>query len=511
MRRRSVEHADPRLGNNVFHDFSQVPGCVVNHELAIRARPHLQHLVDVVQLLARPQLIRRVAHQVKVLQHEVAHGDLFFLAEVNQVATQSVARGAKFVFHDQGAAVDAITLVRRVQLPQHVHGRLDQRCDRDGLIQTHGNVANPNFQGVEKWMRANVPPYFLAVVDTVCLDQQIEEGLILRPVCKNIGNVGAWEALEHLAAVRLEPGFHAHPERRIREQGQDVRQKIPQRIHDVDGGVAVLNADMHVQPKHQVGAGDELHVLDHLAIALVGINLLRLPIGKRMRACSAEQQAVCVGQRYHFASQFEDVGPRFLNVLADMGPNFDNRLVHFCFGARVGGQDRLGKNLRLDVRPEVKRLRVDRLVFLFDSDAKARPLHLYYPLVALFGAFTALLAFGIASALTSVVPPPRKALQRYSDTLPVCSLALWTANSATASTIQWKFSSPTELMSASGAGFMKSMAYGIPSSQANSTVLRSYPRARHSVRASRSTRSSSLGSTAGGFFTYRSWNGAEGS
>ena len=36
-----VEHSDPRLRHNVFHDFLQVPGLVVNLELAIRAAAHL--------------------------------------------------------------------------------------------------------------------------------------------------------------------------------------------------------------------------------------------------------------------------------------------------------------------------------------------------------------------------------------------------------------------------------------------------------------------------------------
>jgi hypothetical protein len=46
-------------------------------------------------------------------------------------------------------------------------------------------------------------------------------------------------------------------------------------------------------------------------------------------------------------------------------------------------------------------------------------------------------------------------------------------NAATVSTIQSKFACPTECGSASGAGFMKSIAYGTPSSTANSTVFRS--------------------------------------
>src|SRR5450755_496881 len=50
---------------------------------------------------------------------------------------------------------------------------------------------------------------------------------------------------------------------------------------------------MPIQAENQVGTGHQLHVFDHLAVALVGIDLLRLPIGKGMRAGSAQQQAIC--------------------------------------------------------------------------------------------------------------------------------------------------------------------------------------------------------------------------
>ena len=132
---------------------------------------------------------------------------------------------------------------------------------------------------------------------------------------------------------------------------------------------------------------------------------------------------------------------------------------------------RLRKDLHLDVRAEIAGLRIDGLVFLFDSDAEAGPLHCDYPLVALLGTLTVFAATSGRAAGATGRRGKRSSDTR--ETLPVCSLALRMASSATASTIQWKLSSPTELMSASGAGFMKSMAYGMPSSQANSTVLRS--------------------------------------
>src|SRR5437588_3403471 len=82
--------------------------------------------------------------------------------------------------------------------------------------------------------------------------------------------------------------------------------------------------------------------------------------------------------------------------------------------------------------------------------------------------------------------------------------AFLTAISATAFTTHSKFSRPTEFTSASGAGFMKSMAYGTPASTANSTVFQSYPRDLHKISESFSIRPFRA-ECGGGFpFTYRS-------
>ena len=63
-------------------------------------------------------------------------------------------------------------------------------------------------------MRADVPPYFLAVVDAAGLDQQIHVALEIGVRIEVVGNVGAWELFEDLGAIRLEPGVVTHPERR---------------------------------------------------------------------------------------------------------------------------------------------------------------------------------------------------------------------------------------------------------------------------------------------------------
>src|SRR6266576_4323390 len=115
----------------------------------------------------------------------------------------------------------------------------------------------------------------------------------------------------------------------------------------------------------------------------------------------------------------------------------------------------------------------------------------------LFGSSTAYALDFFCAADFGEASPAKNPAHRNSFTGLSQLSAILTAISATASTIQSKFSWPTEVISASGAGFRKSIAYGTPFSTANSTVLRSYPSVRHNVRASFTTRSTSLGSVGG--------------
>src|SRR5215469_15044520 len=112
--------------------------------------------MDVVDLVARTKLVDYVVDHMQILAHQLLLGDLFLFAEVNQLSIEPIARGTKLVLADQCTSVNAITLVRRVELPQHRRGRLDQRCDGKRLVQSHWNVAHPHFQRLEEWMWPNV-------------------------------------------------------------------------------------------------------------------------------------------------------------------------------------------------------------------------------------------------------------------------------------------------------------------------------------------------------------------
>ena len=54
-------------------------------------------------------------------------------------------------------------------------------------------------------------------------------------------------------------------------------------IHHVDRGLAIFDADVHVQAEDQIGAGHQLQVLHDVFVALVGMNFLSAPVREGMR------------------------------------------------------------------------------------------------------------------------------------------------------------------------------------------------------------------------------------
>ena len=213
---------------------------------------------------------------------------------------------------------------------------LAQRGDGDGLFQAHRHVADAELERREMRMRADVPPDLLRVVDAVGADQQVDIVFEFATSCDKVGNVGARELVEDFAAVRLQAGVHAQPERRVGGERQDVRQEVARAVHDLDGRLAVLDADVHVQSENQVGARDHLQVFHDDAVALVGIDLLLVPLRERMRAAGGECAARSARARPMIWRRMSRISSlRLLDVLADAGADLDDRLVHLGLDALV--------------------------------------------------------------------------------------------------------------------------------------------------------------------------------
>ena len=102
-----------------------------------------------------------------------------------------------------------ILLVEAIEIGR---GGLDERGDGDGLRSAQGNVAGADLDGVEVWVRADVPPDFFCVVDAVGFDQKIDVVLKFGVAGKGIGDAGAWEVFKDFGAIAFVAGVEAEPE-----------------------------------------------------------------------------------------------------------------------------------------------------------------------------------------------------------------------------------------------------------------------------------------------------------
>jgi len=117
----------------------------------------------------------------------------------------------------------------------------------------------------------------------------------------------------------------------------------------------------------RIGAGDELEVLDDLGVAGIGVDLLDAPVGEGMGGSGDEEEIVLFGEGNHVAAEVEEVLLRDLDVAADAGADFDDRLMHLGLDALFEAELALGEHLGGDVRAQIAGFRVDCLVLFFDA------------------------------------------------------------------------------------------------------------------------------------------------
>src|SRR5439155_11795128 len=177
--------------------------------------------------------------------------------------------------------------------------------------------AQPNFERLEKWMEPDVPPDFFRVVDAAGFDQELAVILVLGKALERVGNPGARKTLEHFESITFQARVLANPERRVGRERVNVGEKIARLIHDVNRTLPIRNADMHVQTENEIGASELLHVLDDLLISLALSNKLIAPVRKRMRAHRGNLQSAATCQFRESAAQFDHVGTRIDNRLAN--------------------------------------------------------------------------------------------------------------------------------------------------------------------------------------------------
>src|ERR1700736_2342303 len=170
-----------------------------------------------------------------------------------------------------------------------------------------------------------------------------------------------------------------------------------------------------------------------------------------MCAGGGDPQTILARQPDDLAAQTHDLAPRLRHILADRSADLDYRVVHLALDLFLQALLTLREHL-LDVRFELAGFRINDLKLFFDPEGEGR---LHYR--------------GASAALSTGI---------FFGQLPVSSsrrspVAISSSTSAMLFTTHSKLLLPTDLRSASGAQFMKSIAYGMPSRTASSTVFMS--------------------------------------
>src|SRR5687767_284610 len=183
---RRLLNAVARLVDDRADDRAQVARLAVHAQLAIGAGAIAENRPDIFDLAPAAQLVDDVVHELEQLDGEVAHRHFLPASEVDQLAVESPARGPPLVLFDQPAVIDAESEITAPELVQLHDDRLRKGRDRNRRPRRSRNVADSELQGAERWMRPDVPPDLLGVVEAVQLHEQIDVLVIFAPRLESI-------------------------------------------------------------------------------------------------------------------------------------------------------------------------------------------------------------------------------------------------------------------------------------------------------------------------------------
>src|SRR5438874_106764 len=217
-------------------------------------------------------------------------------------------------------------------------------------------------------MEPNVPPDFLGIVDATGLDQEFAVILVFRERFERVRNAGARKTLEDFQPVTLQAGILTDPKRRVDRERVNVRQKIASLVHHMNRRFAVRNSNMDVQSENQVCARKRLHVSHDFLIAFAFSDELIAPVRKRMGPDRCDLQSAAAGEIRQLAPQLNHMRPRVVDRIANLGAEFDDRLVHLGLDLLLE-QDLATLEDFLNVRLQLARLRIDNRKLLFDAES----------------------------------------------------------------------------------------------------------------------------------------------
>ena len=191
------------------------------------------------------------------------------------------------------------------------------------------------------------------------------------PAVQTLGRAGARQAVGDRAAIGLEAGVLAGPERRARRQRQEMGQEVADLVHQIDAQVLVLDLGVDVHAADHLAPGQHLQVIGQDPVALLVGALLVGPGREGMGRGGHDRHAVPARSFGHGPPQPFELGARGSDLAADRRADLDLRLQQLVGHLLPERLAAVGHELRRGRADQFAAHRVDQEVLLLDAQPQA--------------------------------------------------------------------------------------------------------------------------------------------
>ena len=228
-------------------------------------------------------------------------------------------------------------------------------------------VEDPDLHRAEARLGAHVPPEEGRLLEGLAAEQDVHRLDPVLVVAERPRDAHPRERLEERRAGRREAGVAALPERRVGGQREQQRQVAAHAVEQVDRGVGVRDAHVHVERERGLPARELAHRVVHALVARAGGHPHLLPDRERVRAAGGGAEPERLELRLERAAQVLELGGHPGHVLVRARAQLERRLVGL--GRHVGAQLRLERRQHaVDLVRERPRARLEHHDLLLDPE-----------------------------------------------------------------------------------------------------------------------------------------------
>src|SRR5438105_9907326 len=209
-----------------------------------------------IHLPSAPQCFYVRLDELDDFVNETPRFSFAFLAKINQLSIDPITGRPPTILVEQAPPINAEGDVLAQQFMKFDNHGLNESGNAQGVIDPRLGITYSYFQSVEERVKPDVPPNFFGIINTTSLNEKFAVIVVLRKRFKGIRNTGPRETLKNLEPIALEPSIMTNPERRVHRQGVNVGEEVTGLVHNMDGCVPIWYANMNMQSKNQVGAGE---------------------------------------------------------------------------------------------------------------------------------------------------------------------------------------------------------------------------------------------------------------